>query len=169
MNFGNAYRSIAGPIILLKSNYCYLVGWGHHMICNRRYHLVVPSKETLMPEVAHSRCKGSEAAAMMNWVELKGHLMHGLIHSNGFGHLLSLNGIETGSDFLNGHQIMDLWDRICTALRARYPSIHPSIHSNLLDQLLVINFCSLVGAPQMTCATWVEPNSNLHWLSHMKF
>lgn len=99
------------------------------MISNRRYHLVVPSKGTMMVEVGHSRCEGSSEAAatatMLNWVELKSHLMHGLIHSNGFGHLLSLNGIETGSDFLNGHLIMDLWDRICTALRARYP--YPSI------------------------------------------
>lgn len=48
------------------------------------------------------------------------HLLHGLIHSNGFGHLLCINGIEGGSKFLCGREVMDLWDRICTNLRTRY-------------------------------------------------
>lgn len=42
--------------------------------------------------------------------------MHGLIHSNGFGHLISLNGIEGGSKFLCGREVMD---RISTNFRAR--------------------------------------------------
>lgn len=47
------------------------------------------------------------------------HLLHGVIHCNGYGHLLCLNGIEGGSKILSGREIMDLWDRICTNLRAR--------------------------------------------------
>lgn len=53
-------------------------------------------------------------------LDMQTHLLHGLIHCNGFGHLISINGIEGGSKYLCGRQIMDLWDRICTNLHARY-------------------------------------------------
>ncbi|KAL8096782.1 hypothetical protein AgCh_037660 [Apium graveolens] len=51
--------------------------------------------------------------------DMNTHLLHGLIHCNGFGHLLSINGMEGGSKFLYGKEIMDLWDRICTNLHTR--------------------------------------------------
>lgn len=56
-----------------------------------------------------------------NIMEGEGHLMHGVFHANGFGHLLQINtGHDKGSDaVLTGSQIMDLWHRICTALGAR--------------------------------------------------
>lgn len=47
------------------------------------------------------------------------HLLHGVVHLNGFGHLVSIHGFEGGSDFVSGQQIMDLWDRICSALHVR--------------------------------------------------
>lgn len=50
----------------------------------------------------------------------RGHLLHGIVHLNGYGHLVALHGFEGGSDFVSGHQIMDLWDRICSALHVRY-------------------------------------------------
>lgn len=56
-----------------------------------------------------------------NMLELQGHIMHGVFHSNGFGHLLSVNGVEMDSD-LAGHLIMAFWDRLCTGLRARLVS-----------------------------------------------
>jgi hypothetical protein len=40
----------------------------------------------------------------------RGHLLHGVVHLNGFGHLV---------EFVSGHQIMDLWDRICSSLNVR--------------------------------------------------
>lgn len=47
-------------------------------------------------------------------------LMHGVMHSNGFGHLVEINnGFQGGSHFVSGRQIMDLWDRICSALQVR--------------------------------------------------
>jgi hypothetical protein len=49
----------------------------------------------------------------------RGHLLHGVVHLNGYGHLVALHGLEGGSDFVSGHQIMDLWDRICSALHVR--------------------------------------------------
>lgn len=51
-------------------------------------------------------------------VESNGHVMHGVLHSNGFGHLLCVNGLENGSD-LAGYQIVEFWDRLCTGLRVR--------------------------------------------------
>jgi len=47
------------------------------------------------------------------------HLLHGIIHVNGFGHLLRVNGREGGSRYLFGCDIMGLWDRICIMLKAR--------------------------------------------------
>jgi hypothetical protein len=52
-----------------------------------------------------------------DFVDLQTHLLHGLIHCNGFGHLLYINGIAGGSKHLRGKELMDLWDRICTKLR----------------------------------------------------
>lgn len=64
--------------------------------------------------------------------------MHGVFHSNGFGHLLCINGVELGLE-LPGFQIMDLWDRLCTGLRARFvipwsvtPAVNP--HNTYFDR-----------------------------------
>lgn len=51
--------------------------------------------------------------------DLSTHLLHGLIHCNGFAHLLCINGHEGGSKHLCGRELMDLWDRICLSLRTR--------------------------------------------------
>uniref|UniRef100_A0A7N0REH9 PHD-type domain-containing protein n=1 Tax=Kalanchoe fedtschenkoi TaxID=63787 RepID=A0A7N0REH9_KALFE len=47
------------------------------------------------------------------------HLLHGVVHSNGYGHLLTVNGREGGSKFLSGSNIMSFWDRICKFLCVR--------------------------------------------------
>ena len=98
-----------------------ITGWGNHMICNKKYHFVIPSKETM---AAFLKLEGGilvspEKESLSHLVELQGHVLHGFFHSNGFGHLLSINGIESGSD-LTGHQVMELWDRLCSGLKARY-------------------------------------------------
>lgn len=51
------------------------------------------------------------------------HLLHGVVHGNGFGHLLRVNGREGGSRFLSGNHIMDFWDRLCSALGVRRVSV----------------------------------------------
>ncbi|POO03425.1 Autoimmune regulator [Trema orientale] len=51
------------------------------------------------------------------------HLLHGVIHSNGYGHLLRVNGREGGSRILSGCHIMDFWDRLCKTLGARKVSV----------------------------------------------
>lgn len=73
------------------------------------------------------RCKSCNLDASTNdvedWVynqlENTTHLLHGVVHSNGFGHLLRVNGREGGSRVLSGCHIMDFWDRLCKALRVR--------------------------------------------------
>lgn len=47
------------------------------------------------------------------------HLLHGVVHANGYGHLLRVNGREGGSRFLSGIHIMDFWDRLCKTLGVR--------------------------------------------------
>ena len=47
------------------------------------------------------------------------HLLHGVVHANGYGHLLRVNGREGGSRILSGCRIMDFWDRLCKTLGVR--------------------------------------------------
>ncbi|XP_077230809.1 RING/FYVE/PHD zinc finger superfamily protein [Tasmannia lanceolata] len=121
--------------------HCRCVGWGHHMICNRRFHFILPSKETKQVTACSNYeggCNGSEVmAAKQDLVELKGHLMHGVMHSNGFGHLLYVNGVEMGSEFLPGWQIMDFWDRICSRLGARKVSLIDIAKKRSMDLRLI--------------------------------
>ncbi|KAE8689221.1 RING/FYVE/PHD zinc finger superfamily protein isoform 2 [Hibiscus syriacus] len=51
------------------------------------------------------------------------HLLHGVVHSNGYGHLLRVNGREGGSRVLTGCHIMDFWDRLCKTLAVRKVSV----------------------------------------------
>ncbi|WVZ53284.1 hypothetical protein U9M48_004251 [Paspalum notatum var. saurae] len=51
------------------------------------------------------------------------HLLHGIVHDNGFGHLVRINGREGGSSLLMGFQLMDFWDRLCRYLRVRKVSL----------------------------------------------
>ncbi|XP_007040228.2 PREDICTED: PHD finger protein MALE STERILITY 1 [Theobroma cacao] len=112
--------------ISLYCKHCQYVGWGHHMICNKKYHFLLPSKDAV---AACFSCGESNLddpnpeKGKFNLVELQGHIMHGVFHSNGFGHLLCVNGVEMGSD-LAGYQIMDFWDRLCTGLQARKVSLN---------------------------------------------
>lgn len=46
-------------------------------------------------------------------MELQTHLLHSLIHSNGFGHLVCINGIEGGSKYLSMWQIQGQWILDC--------------------------------------------------------
>ncbi|XP_024031601.1 PHD finger protein At1g33420 isoform X2 [Morus notabilis] len=74
------------------------------------------------------RCKTSISADdVEDWINVQledhTHLLHAVVHSNGFGHLLTLNGRQGGSLFLSGRQIMDFWDRLCCALFVRKISV----------------------------------------------
>lgn len=73
----------------------------------RKYHVIIPNDDDWNKHLED------------DVFDVQNHLLHGLIHCNGFGHLLCINGIEGGSKNLCGREIMDLWDRICTILQAR--------------------------------------------------
>ncbi|KAG1328192.1 PHD finger protein [Cocos nucifera] len=51
------------------------------------------------------------------------HWLHGVVHANGYGHLLRVNGREGGSKYLTGCDIMGFWDRICKMLHVRKVSV----------------------------------------------
>ncbi|KAI4367082.1 hypothetical protein MLD38_022860 [Melastoma candidum] len=88
-------------------DHCRFAGWSSHYLSKRRYHLIIP--------MDHEWSRPLDLSAL----DLPNHLLHGMIHANGYGHLLVINGIEGGSRFLCGREIMDLWDRICTNLLVR--------------------------------------------------
>lgn len=101
--------SISEPGLLITESF--FSGWSNHFVSKRKYHMVIP--------VDTEWNKPLDDGVF----DVQNHLLHGLIHSNGFGHLLCLNGIEGGSKYLHGREIMDLWDRICTNLQTRYKMI----------------------------------------------
>ncbi|CAN6478884.1 unnamed protein product [Victoria cruziana] len=131
---------------------CKYVGWGHHLVCNKKFHFVLPSKQTA-PETErlvqsgedsplHAATSSGERMSgvgctsnrpLTGFLDLHGHTLHGVIHYNGFGHLLCLNGIEGGSDLVCGSQVMDFWDRICTSLRVRQISINDTSKKKSMD------------------------------------
>lgn len=79
------------------------IGWGDHIICNKKYHFLVPSKDTLAACLSYEGNENINIGAGTDGVkgklnlimELQGHILHGVFHSNGFGHLLCINdGLE---------------------------------------------------------------------------
>ncbi|KAL8105772.1 PHD finger protein MALE STERILITY 1 [Apium graveolens] len=124
--------------------HCLYVGWGDHIICKKKYHFLVPSKDTLAACLSyegnnHNIGAGTDRVVKgkLNLImELQGHILHGVFHSNGFGHLLCINGLEMGSD-LPGYQVMDLWDRLSTNLQARKVSIKDTSQKTTMDLRLL--------------------------------
>ncbi|XP_077249673.1 RING/FYVE/PHD zinc finger superfamily protein [Tasmannia lanceolata] len=122
-------------------DHCRVVGWSGHPVCGKRYHFIIRADNYSSIDGHHqtctscgtlfhssdSRCKTCNyeitADDIEDWVYLQledtTHLLHGVVHTNGYGHLLRVNGREGGSKFLSGCDIMDFWDRLCKALRVR--------------------------------------------------
>ncbi|KAK3027754.1 hypothetical protein RJ639_042246 [Escallonia herrerae] len=123
---------------------CRVVGWSSNPVCAKRYHFVIKADggsiggynkscagcaDTV--HVSDSRCKScnhvmtAEEAEdwMYNQLEDTSHLLHGVVHANGYGHLLRVNGREGGSRVLTGCRIMDFWDRLCKLLVVRKVSV----------------------------------------------
>lgn len=103
-------------------------GWQHHAVCTRRYHFIIPapldartarehgnlpalvalgmaSKSgkllALPPGPPSDDCTASYTAPTSVF-DSQTHLLHGVLHANGFGHLLRINGLEGGSSVLSG-------------------------------------------------------------------
>ncbi|MED6110595.1 hypothetical protein PIB30_044515 [Stylosanthes scabra] len=106
-------------------DHCRSAGWSGHFVSKRRYHFIIPMDNGWnkpLPEDA---------------IDNQGHLLHGVIHCNGYGHLVCINGIEGGSKVLSGREIMDLWDRICTNLGARKISVEDVSRKRSMDLRLL--------------------------------
>ncbi|XP_019454984.1 PREDICTED: PHD finger protein MALE STERILITY 1 [Lupinus angustifolius] len=120
--------------------HCQYVGWGNNFICNKKYHFLLPSKEALATCTSCEGCCNDSLTRMNNGksklIEFQGHMMHGVFHSNGFGHLLCVNGLEMGSN-LAGNQIMDFWNRLCYALQARKVSLNDISHKRGMELRLM--------------------------------
>ncbi|KAJ1417001.1 Zinc finger, PHD-type [Sesbania bispinosa] len=124
---------------------CRVVGWSGHPVCRKRYHFIIraDSSNAIEPyqrpcskcdnlvQLSEPRCKWCNFEITVDdiedWVYLQiednTHLLHGVIHSNGYGHLLTLNGREGGSKLLSGSDIMGFWDRLCATLSVRKVSV----------------------------------------------
>ncbi|KAJ4799242.1 PHD finger protein [Rhynchospora pubera] len=122
---------------------CRVVGWSGHPVCAKRYHFIIRNESRTLPScrgtscvhcgasmsVSESRCntcKCGVPALVGGEVEEQGlqlhdpsHLLHAVVHSNGYGHLLRVNGRQGGSRLLTGREIMSFWDRLCKCLHVR--------------------------------------------------
>ncbi|XVE95615.1 hypothetical protein REPUB_Repub02eG0113600 [Reevesia pubescens] len=106
-------------------DHCRCTGWSNHFVSKRKYHMVIPNDQDWNKPLKDSK------------LNIHSHLLHGLIHCNGVGHLLCINGIEGGSKSLSGREIMDLWDRICEILRARKISVEDLSKKHSMDLRLL--------------------------------
>ncbi|KAK7259833.1 hypothetical protein RIF29_25448 [Crotalaria pallida] len=124
---------------------CRVVGWSGHPVCLKRYHFIIRadpsdaigpyqrrcSRCSNLVHLSEPRCKWCNfditVDDLEDWVYLQiednTHLLHGVVHSNGYGHLLTLNGREGGSKILSGSDIMGFWDRLCASLAVRKVSV----------------------------------------------
>ncbi|KAL5703975.1 hypothetical protein ACHQM5_022461 [Ranunculus cassubicifolius] len=123
---------------------CRVIGWSGHPVCTKRYHFIIrsdlPPREGYQKWctscgdlliVSDFRCKSCNNELtdedLQDWVRIQledtTHLLHGVVHGNGYGHLLRVNGREGGSKVLSGCDIMGFWDRLCDALRVRKVSV----------------------------------------------
>ena len=120
---------------------CKCIGWHHHPVNKKQWHFIVHTdfKTRGKPELAGKRVcqlcccavpKGERVCTVCgeidkecSIVDHQTHLLHGLLHGNGCGHLKRINGREAGSMVLSGSQLMGLWENICYTLRAREVSV----------------------------------------------
>lgn len=123
---------------------CRVVGWSGHPVCTKRYHFIVKADGNSIGgyvkpcpncgdsiNLAEPRCKTCNHVMtsddVEDWVyhqlEDTTHLLHGVVHANGYGHLLRVNGREGGSKVLSGTDIMNFWDRLCKYLGVRKISV----------------------------------------------
>ncbi|KAL4420457.1 hypothetical protein ABPG75_010113 [Micractinium tetrahymenae] len=125
---------------------CRIVGWQGHPVSTKNWHFIVPAEEgqysladpTSLCAIADARARGLQGSAHValpapdpdaphhhqasSIFESKMHRLHGTVHSNGYGHLMRLNGREGGSKRASGRQLMQLWDDLCEMLRVRQVS-----------------------------------------------
>ncbi|EAY76692.1 hypothetical protein OsI_04645 [Oryza sativa Indica Group] len=120
---------------------CRVVGWSGHPVCGKRYHFIIENDNNQVCGKRHSCCLrcgtptvAGESRCLLCNFDMDGeeleecgymhlddntHLLHAVVHANGYGHLLRVNGREGGSRCLTGRDIMSFWDRLCKVLHVR--------------------------------------------------
>ena len=119
---------------------CRVVGWAHHPVTCATYHFVVHADTALEEDQCAgcgARTRGGDdggdgqcgecgtpfTCTAPDVLSITRHRLHGVLHANGFGHLLRICGREAGSAHLSGSSLLGLWDRLCTLLRARLVTV----------------------------------------------
>lgn len=125
---------------------CRIIGWGTHPVSLVRYHFIIPVEtgpdsldddKSLValteaarqgghpegtfslpdkPSMEGSNTTSSSYGAQSTIYDSIKHRLHGMIHANGYGHLLRVNGVYAGSSRMTGLQIFALWDALCDRL-----------------------------------------------------
>ena len=75
--------------------------------------------------------------ALSRIVSCQTHLLHGVLHSNGYGHLLRLNGREGGSRGVDGKALMTFWDKLCRELHAREVTVQDVSRKHAMELRLM--------------------------------
>ncbi|KAI3450955.1 hypothetical protein Pfo_007620 [Paulownia fortunei] len=133
---------------------CRVVGWSSNPVSAKRYHFIIKADGNSIAgynktcagcgdalHMTDSRCKSCNHVMttedvedwMYQQLESTTHLLHGVIHANGYGHILRVNGREGGSRVLSGRHIMNFWDRLCRMLGVRKVSVMDVSKKNGLD------------------------------------
>ncbi|VVA39886.1 PREDICTED: PHD [Prunus dulcis] len=128
-------RSLVVPLYIIEEDvktserpfcdHCRCTGWSNHFVSKRKYHIIIPMDDEWHKPLEDGIC------------DLPTHLLHGLIHCNGYAHLVCVNGLEGGSKHLCGREIMDLWDRVCTNLRTRKITVEDVSKKRSMDLRLL--------------------------------
>ncbi|VAH66676.1 unnamed protein product [Triticum turgidum subsp. durum] len=120
---------------------CAVAGWSGHPVCGKRYHFIIENDSIQMAGRRRTCClrcgtpmAAAESRCLLCNFDMEGeeleecgylhlddssHLLHAVVHANGYGHLLRVNGREGGSRHLTGRDIMSFWDRLCKVLHVR--------------------------------------------------
>ena len=102
-------------------------GWQNHPVCTRKYHFIIPVRATQDTALAHGNIPalveiwlrgsskkplllpqylsddvGTPFVAPISIFDSTSHVLHGVLHANGFGHLVRINGLEGGSEHVTG-------------------------------------------------------------------
>ena len=81
-----------------------------------------------------------EFVAAENMFYSKSHLLHGVFHMNGFGHLCRVNGREGGSSMYSGTELMRVWDELCCVLRTRMVSVEDVSNKLTMELRILLPF-----------------------------
>ena len=108
-------------------------GWQNHPVCTRKYHFIIPVRASQDAALAHGNIPalveiwlrgsskkplllpqyladdvGSPFIAPISIFDSTSHVLHGVLHANGFGHLVRINGLEGGSEHVTGEPPLHL-------------------------------------------------------------